>query len=137
MSNFTRIVKTQVNLWKFHVKDVILWIWHSFSRAHMRNFFWCYYRWFFTSLERNAICFKFSWYKIFVHWKLKLLNSLVDSVLKYLKEYLKKDKEHLNYNIISWHAGTAWGQLWRKNFGGEGCSKRRIRQGPGFPTCLG
>ena len=59
---------------------------HSFSRAPMRNSFWCYYRWFITSLtlekcKKNAICFKLFWYKIFVHWKSKLLNVLVDSVL--------------------------------------------------------
>ena len=30
---------------------------------------------------KNAICFKLFRYKIFVHWKLKLLNFLVDSVL--------------------------------------------------------
>ena len=29
----------------------------------------------------NAICYKFFRYKIFVHWKLELLNFLVDSVL--------------------------------------------------------
>ena len=51
----------------------------------MRKFFWCYYRWFITSLalenvRKNAICFKLFWYKIFVHWKSKLLNVLVDSV---------------------------------------------------------
>ena len=28
-----------------------------------------------------ATCFKLFWYKIFVHWKSKLLNVLVDSVL--------------------------------------------------------
>ena len=31
--------------------------------------------------KKNAICFKLFWYKVFVHWKLKLLNFLVDSVL--------------------------------------------------------
>ena len=52
----------------------------------MRNFFGCYYRWFITSLalekcKKEWICFKLFWYKIFVHWKSKLLNVLVDSVL--------------------------------------------------------
>ena len=30
---------------------------------------------------KNAIFFNLFWYKVFVHWKLKLLNFLVDSVL--------------------------------------------------------
>ena len=63
-------------------------IWHSFSRAPMRNFLWCYYRWLTTSLalkkcKKNAILFKLFWYKVFVHWKIKLLNFLMDSVLIY------------------------------------------------------
>ena len=33
------------------------------------------------NVRKNAICFKLLWYKIFVHWKSKLLNALVDSVL--------------------------------------------------------
>ena len=60
--------------------------WHSFSRSPMKNFLWCYYRWLITSIvlekcKKNAIFFKLFWYKVFVHWKLKLLNFLVDSVL--------------------------------------------------------
>ena len=34
-----------------------------------------------SSLKYNAICFKLFWYKVFVHWKLKLINFLVDSIL--------------------------------------------------------
>ena len=54
----------------------------------MRNFLWCYYRWLITSLalekcKKNAMLFKLFWYKVFVHWKLKLLNFLMDSVLNY------------------------------------------------------
>ena len=33
------------------------------------------------NVKTNAIFFKSFWYKVFVHWKLKLLNFLVDSVL--------------------------------------------------------
>ena len=52
----------------------------------MKNFLWCYYRWLITSIalekcKKNAIFFKLFWYKVFLHWKLKLLNFLVDSVL--------------------------------------------------------
>ena len=63
-------------------------IWHLFSRTSMRNFLWCYYRWFITSLalekckkRMHAIFFKLFWYKILVYWKLKLLNFLMDSIL--------------------------------------------------------
>ena len=70
-------------------------IWHSFSRTSMRNFLWCYYRWFITSsaLEKcktkNAKFFKLFCFFVFVHWKLKLLNFLVDSVLNYRYAYVE------------------------------------------------
>ena len=59
----------------------------SFSRTPMRNFLWCYYRWLITSLahkkdvKKNAIFLKLFWHKVIVHWKLKLLDFLIDSVL--------------------------------------------------------
>ena len=34
------------------------------------------------NVKNIAIFFKLFWYKVFVHWKLKLLNFLVDSVFK-------------------------------------------------------
>ena len=51
-------------------------IWHSFSRASIRDFLWCYYRWLITSLalekgKKKALYLKLFWYKVFVHWKLK------------------------------------------------------------------
>ena len=63
-------------------------IWYSFSRTPLRNFLWWW--WLITSLALqkcktgNAIFFKLFWYKVFVHWELKLLNFLVDSVLNVL-----------------------------------------------------
>ena len=61
-------------------------IWHLFSRALMRNSLWCYNRYLIISIalekcKKNVILFKLFWYKVFVHWKLKLLNFLMDSVL--------------------------------------------------------
>ena len=52
-------------------------IWHSLSQTPMRNFTWCYYRWLITSLglkkcKKNAIFFKLFWYKVFIHWELKI-----------------------------------------------------------------
>ena len=35
------------------------------------------------NVKKNAILFKLFWYKVFVHWKLKLLNFLVDSALNF------------------------------------------------------
>ena len=32
-------------------------------------------------VKKNAILFKLFWYKVFVQWKLKLLDFLMDSVL--------------------------------------------------------
>ena len=70
-------------------------IWHSFSRTSMRNFLWCYYRWFITSsaLEKckkrmqNSLNYPF--FFVFVNWKLKSLNLLVDSVLNYRYAYVE------------------------------------------------
>ena len=31
--------------------------------------------------KENVILFKLFWYKVFVHWKLKLLKFMMDSVL--------------------------------------------------------
>ena len=59
------------------------------SRAPIRNFLCCYYRWRIATLARknvkkNAIFFKLFWYKVFLYWKLKLLNfPMVDSVLMF------------------------------------------------------
>ena len=44
------------------------------------------------NVKKNAIFFKLFWYKVFVHWKLKLpvLNFLVDSVLNLTILYSKE-----------------------------------------------
>ena len=71
-------------------------IWHSFSRIPIKNFLWYYYRWPITSLalekckKKNAIFFKLFWYKVFAHWKLKLLNFLMDSVLKCYTGFVRR-----------------------------------------------
>ena len=38
------------------------------------------------SVKKNAIWLKIFLYKVFVHWKLKSLNFLMDSILNYCKE---------------------------------------------------
>ena len=40
------------------------------------------------NLQKNAIFFKLFWYSVFVHWKLKLLNFLVDSMVNYQYAYV-------------------------------------------------
>ena len=50
MSNFTRIVKTQVKSANLICKMKFCEIWHSFSPALIRNFLWHYYRWLIKSL---------------------------------------------------------------------------------------
>ena len=37
----------------------------------------------FKNAKKNAIFFKLFWYKVFVHWKLKLLNFLVNFALNF------------------------------------------------------
>ena len=41
------------------------------------------------NLKKNAIFFKLFWYSGFVHWKLKLLNFLVDSIINYQYAYVE------------------------------------------------
>ena len=51
------------------------------------------------NVKKNAILFKLFWYKAFVHWKLKLLNFLVDSVLihvSYLRYVETYKHKHVN-----------------------------------------
>ena len=40
-------------------------------------------------MKKNAILLKLFWYKVFVHWKLKLLNSLMDFFLSSRKPEMK------------------------------------------------
>ena len=42
------------------------------------------------NVKKNAICFKLFWFKVFVDWKLKLLNYQVDSVLNPLQVCFQK-----------------------------------------------
>ena len=72
MSNFT----------KLHLTNDIFWILPVFSFTilvkfdiHFLGLLWAIWK-----KKRNSIFFKLLWYKVFVHWKLKLLNFLVDSV---------------------------------------------------------
>ena len=39
--------------------------------------------------KESSISFKLFWYKVFVHWELKLLNFLVDSALSYLAQKMQ------------------------------------------------
>ena len=51
------------------------------------------------NVKKNARLFKLFWYKAFVHWKLKLLNFLTDSVLihvSYLSYVETYKHKHVN-----------------------------------------
>ena len=79
-------------------------IWRSFSRTPMRNFLWCSYRRLITSLGLGKCkkeFFKLFCYKVFVPRKLKLLNFLVDSVLKRIivtwRVPLEKEDQKFNW----------------------------------------
>ena len=55
--------------------------------------------------KNNAIFFKLFWYKAFVHWKLKLLNFLVDSVLIFCILYFSQETLVCYHNPCH-HGGT-------------------------------
>ena len=42
------------------------------------------------NVKKKAICFKLFWFKVFVHWKLKSLNFLLDSVLRLSRPFFRK-----------------------------------------------
>ena len=52
---------------------------------------WHIIRNFLKNVKKNMISFKLFWHKGFVHWKLKLLSFLMDSVLNQLLSFLKND----------------------------------------------
>ena len=62
-------------------------IWNLFSRAPIRTFSLELFHITYIdlcplkSVKKNAIWILIFWYKVFAHWKLKLLNFLKDSVL--------------------------------------------------------
>ena len=118
-------------------------IWHSFSRTSMRNFLWCYYRWFITSSalekckKRMQNSLNYSGFYVFVHWKLKLLNFLVDSVFKLsvCQNFHIKTKENLpqNTEFPRTIARTAAGGLFavcRVLFSFVVCKVRDVSQTP-------
>ena len=55
-------------------------IWHSFSGLPLETFYGVITD-NLKKVKKNAILFKLFWYKVFVHWKLQFLNSLLDSML--------------------------------------------------------
>ena len=75
------------------------------------------------NVKKNAIFFKLFWYKVFVHWKLKLLNFLVDSVLNYRYAYVE----------IHFHP---WFILFKKEKNFHIKTKENMQQNTEFPrTC--
>ena len=52
--------------------------------------------WPLKSVKKNAICLKICWYRVFVHWKWKLFNFLMDLVLKRTYSYVAFSSHILN-----------------------------------------
>ena len=75
------------------------------------------------NLKKNAIFFKLFWYSGFVHWKLKLLNFLVDSIINYQYAYVE----------IHFHP---WFILFKKEKNFHIKTKENLQQNTEFPrTC--
>ena len=51
------------------------------------------------NVKKNVIFFKLFWYKVFVHWKLKSLNVLVDSVLSSVRGTKKRRRYFTAVNL--------------------------------------
>ena len=84
--NFNSVITILVKLIDIHFLGLP---WQIFFGA-------CYYRWFIKSSalekckKKNAKFLKLFWFFFFfVHWKLKLLNFLADSVLNYRNAYVE------------------------------------------------
>ena len=52
------------------------------------------------NVEKNEICFKLFWYKVFIHRKSKLLNFLVDSVNALVRWLLTSRRFLVDKHII-------------------------------------
>ena len=73
--------------------------------------------------KKNAKFFKLFWCSVFVHWKLKLLNFLVDSILNYQYAYVE----------IHFHP---WFILFKKEKNFHIKTKENMQQNTEFPrTC--
>ena len=116
MSNFPRIVKTQVKFWKLHVLDVILWhLRFIFSGSHRKfslvllqltNYIFSPWR---CKKECNIRLF---WYNVFVHWKLKITQFPGGFRLK-LCFLLKKKYWPFLVVLLGVTYGTIVGSLFR------------------------
>ena len=69
------------------------------------------------NVKKNAVLFKLFSYKVFVHWRLKLLNFLMDSILISLLR-LKKIYQVLHNRLLEkfWNQVTYHLNLWIVNF---------------------
>ena len=80
------------------------------------------------NIKKNAVLFKVFWYKVFVHWKLKLLNFLMDSVLISFSYWLLTWYMHLS-EMINAKAANYLNQLWF-------CSNYRLGERKAFAWVL-
>ena len=80
------------------------------------------------NVKRNAVFFKLFWYKVFVLWKLKFFNFLMDSVLISFSYWLLTWYMHL-WEMISAKAANNLNQLWF-------CSNYRLGERKAFAWVL-
>ena len=80
------------------------------------------------NVKRNAVLFKLFWYKVFVLWKLKFFNFLMDSILISFSYWLLTWYMHL-WEMISAKAANNLNQLWF-------CSNYRLGERKAFAWLL-
>ena len=80
------------------------------------------------NVKRNAVLFKLFWYKVFVLWKLKFFNFLMDSVLISFSYWLLTWYMRL-WEMISAKAANNLNQLWF-------CSNYRLGERKAFAWVL-
>ena len=80
------------------------------------------------NVKRNAVLFKLFWYKVFVFWKLKFFNFLMDSILISFSYWLLTWYMHLS-EMISAKAANNLNQLWF-------CSNYRLGERKAFAWVL-
>ena len=85
--------------WKFYESEIFFILLFAFSLKNSLT-------WGVKREKKNAICFKLFWYKIFVHWKSKLLSVLVDYILNSLYDLVSDNMVTINviFLIVRWRS---------------------------------
>ena len=109
MSNFTELHPVHMQFSEFYLcNHNYCEIWHSFSQLPWEIFFGVptddlLHLKPLKNVKKNAIFFKLFWYKVFVLWKLKLLNFLMDSVLNIDFPVVRTDGRTVGVRLLDYH----------------------------------